>query len=465
CTVYSDFTWQQIVDHISAMDRLLIVKKPFDAMEVRQLALCLSRKWELTRQSELQLQAAHDANQAKGLFLANVSHELRTPLNAIIGFGELLCRPAAVEDAEERRQWARIIRDNGSHLLHIVNDLLDMSKIEAGHLLVELGPAQPRAIVEDVVESLKPRAIEHGLNLVLTMEADTPERIRTDANRFRQIVTNLIANALKFTRKGEIRVHLRRVPGDKPLLAVDVHDTGIGLEPGQIERLFKPFSQADPSITRVYGGTGLGLVISRKLAGLLGGDMTVRSIPDQGSTFTLTVDIGSESGSPPARIAPTSCAGGVAEESLSMDKPCAAAALAPGADVLTLKLQGRVLVVDDNAVNRELVSLILRRTGITIVEAENGRIAVDQAMAQKFDLILLDMQMPVLDGYRAARMLRDCGLTCPIIALTASAMKGDRDRCLAAGCSEYISKPIHLDCLVRTVAGLLAQEHADANAG
>ncbi|HEV7733960.1 MAG TPA: ATP-binding protein [Candidatus Binatia bacterium] len=386
--------------------------------------------------------AAIGAAQAKSEFLANMSHEIRTPLTAILGFTGVLADPAL--SATDRAAHLETIRRNGEHLLSLINDILDLSKIEAGKLTVERIACPVGELVDGVAALMDARAREKGLTFAVEYPGPVPERIRADPTRLRQILMNLLGNAIKFTEPGgTVRLVVRLSDGPPPRLRFDVVDTGIGVAPDVRERLFMPFMQADPSTSRRYGGSGLGLTISRRLARMLGGDITVESTPGQGSTFSVDVDPGALAGVP--RIVPVRAT---------------AVAIAP-APRPAVRLDGRLLLAEDAPDNQRLITFHLRRAGADVAVAENGRVAVDMALAgEPYDLILMDMQMPELDGYDATAELRRAGYRGPIIALTAHAMDGDREKCLHAGCDDFATKPIDRDALLA-----LVRRHLDERRG
>jgi CheY-like chemotaxis protein/HPt (histidine-containing phosphotransfer) domain-containing protein len=301
--------------------------------------------------------------------------------------------------------------------------------------------------VNEVVAVLGNRAADKGVGLTFEWDGPAPKTILTDSTRLRQVITNLVGNALKFTEKGAVRLVARLDRSQtRPRLIVDVTDSGIGMTPESLAKIFNPFTQADSSITRRFGGTGLGLSISKQCATALGGDLSVTSEYGKGSTFTLTIDAG------PLDAITTF---DPAHRSTSASAETSAA-------VLSIRLKPcRILVVEDGTSNQKLISVVLNRAGATFELANNGQIGVDRALAAQFDVILMDMQMPVMDGFTAARRLREAGCKLPIIALTANAMKGEEEKCRAAGCSGYLPKPIDMDRLLRTLADLVGELPSD----
>jgi PAS domain S-box-containing protein len=374
---------------------------------------------------------AEAASRAKSEFLANMSHEIRTPLTAILGFSELLATPNLLY--QEQREFLAEIQSNGRALLELISDILDLSRIEADRLTLEKVDCPLHQIIVDVLSVVQVRAKQKGLSLEVDYAFPLPVTIHTDPARLRQVLTNLIGNAVKFTERGVVRITVRstRLPDGSGRMEFAISDTGIGIPADKIDELFQPFMQADGSSTRRYGGTGLGLAISRRVAKALGGVVEVVSRLGEGSTFTLTIDAGSldgvrmlESPTPPAT-------GWTQPSSLEQEAP----------------LHGRVLLAEDVADTCAVLRQILKRMNLELEIAEDGRVACEmaeksQAEGQPYDLILMDIQMPRMNGYEASRWLRQHGWKGPIVALTAYALVGDREKCLAAGCDDYVAKPI-----------------------
>jgi len=382
---------------------------------------------------------AEAATRAKSEFLANMSHEIRTPLTAILGYSDLLREDGETLRAPERRSQALdTICGAGQYLLTVINDVLDLSKIEAGKMTVEKVDTPVLKILAEVVELVRPRAQGKGVDMRACLETPLPERMLSDPTRLRQILMNLAGNAAKFTESGQVKIAAREeLRAGETRLLIDIEDTGPGLQPEVASRLFVPFSQADASVTRKHGGTGLGLAICRRLAELMGGTVSLaRTAPGQGSCFRVDLPLVPMPGS--ARIA-------------SLETRAAEAA--PKAALPSLRLSGRILLAEDGRDNQRLVSLHLGRAGAEVHIADNGRLALEQieraeAAGKPFDLLLTDMQMPVMDGYTLARTLRERGCTLAVVALTAHAMSEDRQRCLDAGCDDYSTKPIDRNALL-----------------
>ena len=383
--------------------------------------------------------AAEQANRSKSAFLANMSHEIRTPMNAILGFTEVLRRNIE-HDETKRQRHLNTIHSSGTHLLNLINDILDLSKIEADRLEVESIPCALHRVIADVVTVMRVRADEKAISLDYQFDGPIPEAITSDPARLRQILTNLVGNAIKFTEQGGVRILTQLDEGTegRPQMVIRVVDSGIGMTPQAAARIFDPFSQADASVTRRFGGTGLGLSISRRFAEALGGGITVTSEPGVGSVFVVRIDAGPIDDVP--RIVPSR----QEMESSTEDE-----------EHLVIRLpEMSVLLVDDGDENRDLMSVVLEEAGADYDTAENGLEAVKKARLRQWDVILMDMQMPVMDGYTATRKLREEGYDKPIIALTAHAMQGAEQECLDAGCTGFLTKPIDFDRLIVTLAGI-----------
>jgi len=398
-------------------------------------------------------EAANAATQAKSQFLANMSHEIRTPMTAILGYTDSLLEvDSSAGESPERLKALTTIQRNGRHLLAIINDILDFSKIEAGKLAVEQIRYSPVQILAEVESLESANAVRKDLRFEVKALGPMPATITTDPTRLRQVLVNLVSNAIKFTHQGSVTLHARFLatePSGYPRIQFDVVDTGVGISAEQREQLFRPFTQADASTTRQYGGTGLGLVISRQITQLLGGTIEiVDSTPDRGTHIRVTVPTGSLKGINISEYC----------ENLKMEDFEQRNRTPVAADTLRC----RILLAEDSEDNSEFIGVMLRRAGAEVVLVENGQLAVDQALGgilnrrasdppEPYDIILMDMQMPVMDGYQATRLLREKGYAGKIIALTAHALSSDRDRCLAAGCNDYATKPIDRKEFFRTI--------------
>ncbi|MFO7904376.1 MAG: response regulator [Pirellulaceae bacterium] len=393
-------------------------------------------------------ETAEAASRAKSEFLANMSHEIRTPMAAITGFTELLLseeRPPA-----EWREYLTTIHRNARNLLDIINDILDLSKIEADRTDIELIDWSPREVAEEVKTLLSDKANEKDLGLEVEYAETLPSIIRTDPGKLRQILVNLVGNAIKFTDTGRVRITVRPItrPGGGSRIQYEVTDTGIGISAEERKKLFQPFMQVDMSSTRRFGGTGLGLSISQRLADVLGGRIDVESEPGKGSTFTLTIDAG-----PP-----------VQPERQVSRREAKQATVPP----TRAAYAGRVLLAEDAPDMARLVQRILEQAGPRLDVAENGVVACERAAASKaagvpYDLILMDIGMPMMDGYEATRRLREDGWKGPIVALTANAMQGDREKCLRAGCDDFLAKPVGQDAFFRILERYLGGEDKGAD--
>jgi two-component system sensor histidine kinase/response regulator len=454
CTAHSDYSWREVIARLGHTDRFLVLKKPFDGIEARQLACSLAMKAKLRRADEEQRrqlesavevrtrelsearQVAEKANQAKSVFLANMSHELRTPLTAVLGYADLLL-DAGLTD-QERMSHAAAIKRAGEHLLRIINQVLDLSKIEAGQLAMEVRETFLRRLLHDLERIAAPLAKAKGIGFSIRLATPLPDRIQTDALRLSQILINLVGNAVKFTDAGCVEVVLSALQAEDESLVVDIVDTGSGIEVGQADRLFTPFTQLDMSLQRSHGGTGLGLSISRKLARLLGGDIwLVRSEPDHGSTFRLQL--------PLKRAAAAQDINSTDDFPLTNEVAISTPSL----------MQSRILLAEDSPDSQRFFVTVLTKAGADVTVVSDGREALEQLLIaansqHPFDLLITDIQMPVVDGLTLAAEIRDRGVGVPIIALTAHAMEDDRLRCFAAGCNDYASKPISRATLIST---------------
>ncbi len=444
--------------YLQAMVRDVTERKHAER-ELREYAAALEA---VNRRLQEVRAAAEVATRAKNEFLANVSHEIRTPLTAISGFAELILTEGDLTRAPRHRiEAVNTILRNTRYLLELIDDILDLSKIEAGRLEVEHTACRPVQLVAEVERLMQLRAEQRGLPLVVEYDGPVPETIHTDPTRLRQILINLLSNALKFTEQGSVRLVVRLIdgPGPRARLQFEIIDTGIGMSPEQVARIFAPFQQADSSTTRRFGGTGLGLTICKRLTEMLGGTIEVETAPGEGSTFRVTI------------------ATGPLEEVGLVEHPVAQHEWLPQAKNLdqsepALPAGCRVLLAEDAPDNQRLISFLLHKAGAEVAVAGDGATAVEMVLearrrGQPFDVVLMDMQMPVLDGYQATRRLREEGYDAPILALTANALASQREACLRAGCNQFLAKPIQRAVLVRTVADhmVLRSEPAQPSPG
>jgi signal transduction histidine kinase/ActR/RegA family two-component response regulator len=410
------FCWMQL------RSRVLVDRAAHSRILIGTL-LDLSDRKELETELRAAKEAAEASSEAKSQFLANMSHEIRTPLNGVLGMAQAL---ASRDLDAEAHDMVATIRNSGTMLTTILNDVLDLTKIEAGKLEISPAPGDFLHTMKRTRQLFQPQAEDKGIELIVRYVSDFPQHLTYDPVRVQQCVSNLLSNAIKFTPQGQVQISIsaRRHDARTHVVQVEISDTGIGMTPDTIDKLFTVFTQADGATTRKFGGSGLGLAISRQLARMMGGDITVESALGSGSTFRLSFK---------AQDAAPALHSGMQERS------------GRAADVARRGLRGvRVLLTDDNAINRQVIKLFLAPQGCEVVEATNGKEALDRLSAGETDIVLLDVHMPIMDGKETIRRIRDNPgwATLPVIALTADAMSGDRERYLALGMTDYVSKPV-----------------------
>jgi two-component system, sensor histidine kinase and response regulator len=444
CTAYTDHSWESVLSRLDMRDRLLILKKPFDAIEVSQLACALTAKWQRTGELEatnrLLVRALRDAEQAsraKSEFIATMSHELRTPMNGVIGSVGVLERSQL---SAEQRGLLGMVSVSAGALMEIVDDILDFSNIDAGGVELERRAFSVSTLVAKAQALVAGVAASRGVELSSRVDPTLPRAVWGDAARLRQVLVNLLSNAIKFSSgpgaSPRVAIHAREVAdaAGARQLEFAVEDNGIGMDAATTARLFTPFLQGDGTATRRFGGTGLGLAIARRLVVLMGGDIGVFSTPLVGSTFTVRLPL---EAAPEAMLEPEP-----AYLSAPPTAPETAAALAPAA-----VHAGLILVAEDNPINQRVIQAQLKMLGFQAELADDGRQALDRLREGRFALLLTDLQMPEMDGFELAERLRqepgNLGRM-PIIALTANALEGEAARCVAAGMDEYLTKPVHM---------------------
>lgn len=387
-------------------------------------------------QAELMTKQAMEANRTKSEFLANMSHEIRTPMNGIIGFSDLLAEEVL---ADEQKAQLNIIRDCARNLMDIINDILDFSKIEAGRLDTEIIDCSIEKELHSIEMLMRPRAEDKGLEFKIVQSPEIAGILKTDPTRVRQCLINLIANAVKFTKKGHVFINASlQTVNEKPFICFDVEDTGIGISVDKQQMIFNPFTQSEGGTCREYGGTGLGLAVTKQLAELLDGNITVESELGAGSVFRLVI---------PVQID--------LNRQIPAEMPCSEEL---NLEINNTETTARILVAEDDKTNQKLIALLLDHLGYDKVIVNDGEEVLQVLSIEEFDLILMDIQMPVMNGYEATRRLRKNGFKIPIIALTAKAMASDREKCIEAGCSDYLAKPVTLNELSEIIEKNLAKK-------
>jgi PAS domain S-box-containing protein len=368
---------------------------------------------------------AEASSTAKSHFLANMSHEIRTPMNAIMGYSDLLAEEGLTD---EQADYVNIICNSGKHLLQVIDDILDFSKIEAGKLDIEKHDCSLKELLAVIESMIAPLTAEKNLEFEISKGSNLPANIQTDMARLQQCLINIANNAVKFTKEGHVHLNVSlEDKNDQSYIRFDIEDTGIGIPEERQHAIFDSFTQADGSTSRKYGGTGLGLTITRQLAELLGGELTLTSQEGEGSTFSIVIPTGLDVTKQPLL---DRCS---IEDHANIDKE----------QKDHPEFSGRVLVAEDVRTNQMLIKILLERMGMDVTIAADGEQALQMALAEKFDLILMDIHMPRMDGYKATDALRKEGIKTPIVALTANAMKGDEKKCIDAGCDDYLAKPIN----------------------